>query len=159
MLVGLFALTITGWCYRDTYKSDTSLKIGENSVIEVADTKSSALSFNFDGAVLGGEEIKQNISIKNTGEKDVFLRAKIVIFSSNHSEPMIYFHTNQSWLLLDDGYYYFNDILPSLGTIGLASSLIFSNEKQLASKDDYILTIIVESLSTEFDKGSVWGNE
>ena len=157
LFVGLFFLTISGWFYKDNSVSNTNLTIGSSAVIEVDRSSAKVLSYNFDGAILGGEEIKQNISIKNIGDEDVFLRAKISIFSSNHVDPVIYLKTNSSWILNDDGYYYFNDSLKILNTIGLASAFIFSNEEELASKEDYILTIVVESLSVDFDKTSIWG--
>ena len=158
LLIGLFLLTISGWFYGDNKKSGTNLEIGSSSVIEVDGMKTSVLSFNFDGAILSGEYIKQNISVKNSGEEELYLRAKINLFSANHKENPVFFKTNTSWTLFDDGYYYFSDNVESLGTTALASGFVVSNEKQLASKENYILTIVVENLPTRFDRLEVWGH-
>ena len=158
LFLGLFFLTISGWFYNDNKKSETYLEVGSSAVIEMNGTETNVLSYNFDGAVLSGEEIKQNVSIKNAGEDDLFIRAKLLLFSSNHEQINVFFKTNFIWTLNADGYYYFEDRLESLGTIALSSGLIFSNEEQLASKADYILTIVVEGLSTKYDRIEVWGN-
>lgn len=157
LLMGLFLLTISGWFYSDNRTGGTNLEIGNSSVIEVDGMDIGVLSFNFDGAILAGEYIKQNISVKNSGEDELYLRAKITLFSSNHKENPIFFKTNASWTLFDDGYYYFSDSVESLGTVALASGLVVSNEKQLASRENYILTIVVESLSTRYDRLEAWG--
>ena len=157
LFVGLLILSISGWFYRDSNDSPTMLKIGESSVITLNGTQSEVLSFNFDGAFLSGEVLKQNISVKNASDKDLFVRAKLTVFTGENDDAVLNLITSEDWKEQEDGRYLFEGYISSLNTIGLCSGFIVSPEKQLKSSDAYILTISVEALSTEFDRLSVWG--
>ena len=157
LLVGLFFLSISGWFYRDNKPAETSLIVGNSSVIYLQGTQSSAMSFNFDGAYLGGEKIKQNISVKNDSQKDLYLRAKLTIFSGKNDDPQIEINALSNWTKMNDGYYYFDGYVESLNTVGLLSSFQIASGAQLVSSSNYILVITVEGLSTEFDRTLVWG--
>ena len=158
LFVGLLFMTVSGWFYKDESNEKSYLTIGQSAVIEVGNTKSAVLSYNLDGSILASETIKFNLLVKNSEENDVYLRVKINIFSGDNDKISVKLKTNSHWTNNEeDEYYYFDETLLSLETIGVCSGLYFDNEKQLASKTGYILTITIESLSVEFDKQLVWG--
>lgn len=158
LFVGMFYIAISGWLYKDDALSKMHLKLGASSVIEVKGSQAQALSYNFDGAWLGGQIFKQNISVRNTGDEDVYLRAKLIIFSEENNDPKLSLVANDNWFLAEDGYLYAVESVGSLATIGLTSGLQISEENQLTSKTNYIITLQVESISTKLDRKSVWGN-
>lgn len=157
LLVGLFVLTTTGVFYKSREGSSSSFKVGESAVISVEKTEAKVLSFEFDGSFLSGEELKQNISIKNEGEKDLFVRAKITIFTGDNNDPNISLKSGEDWVVADGGEYLYEGFIPSLNTIGFCSGIEIGEETVLKSSNTYILTICVESLSTEFDRMAIWG--
>ena len=155
--MGLFALALSGWFYKDNKSSQTSLIVGESSVIHLNGTQTGLMTFMLDGSFLGGEKIKQNISVKNDSEEDLYLRAKLTIFAGNNKDPRIELNTSENWTKAEDGYYYFDGFVESMNTVGVLSSLQISSEDQISSGTDYILVVSVEGLSTEFDRNLVWG--
>jgi len=158
LLAGVLILTITGVFYKgNNNKQPTMLNIGQSSVIALNGTEVKTLAFNFDGAFLSGEFLKQNISIKNISEKDLFIRANLTIFTGENDDPVLKLVTSEGWKLQEDGKYLYEGYVSSINTIGLCSGFIVSPEKQLKSSTAYIIVISVEGLSTEFDRMAVWG--
>lgn len=157
LLAGSVVLGLLGAYNKDIDDAPTSLKIGQSAVITLNGTGSQVLSYNFDGAFLAGEFLKQNISVKNNSEKDLFLRAKLNVFTGDGDDPVLNMQTNEIWKKQDDGYYLYEGNISSLNTVALASGFIISPEKQMKSDNSYILVITVEGVSTEFDRMAVWG--
>ncbi len=157
LLAGSIILGLSGVYCKDIDDSPTSLKIGQSAVITLNGTGSQVMSYNFDGAFLAGEFLKQNISVKNSSEKDLFLRARLNIFTGDGDDPVLTMQTSEIWSKQDDGYYLFEEYVSSLNTVSLSSGFVISPEKQMKSDNAYILVITVEGLSTEFDRMSVWG--
>jgi hypothetical protein len=157
IVAGLAILVFSGWIYRENRPVGTSLILGNSNVLNLNGTMSESIAFNFDGSFLKGEEIKQNISIKNNSEKNLYLRGKIAIFDGNNENTDIHLMTGNNWTKMVDGYYYFDGFIESFNTIGFISSFVVSGEKQLSSSSNYIMIITIESLSTDFDRTLVWG--
>ena len=128
LFVGMFYIAISGWLYKDDALSDMHLKLGNSSVIEVGGTQAQTLAYNFDGAWLGGQVFSQNISVRNAGAEDVYLRAKLVIFSENNIDPKMSLVSNDNWFMAEDGYLYSIESVSSLSTVGLASGIELASE-------------------------------
>ncbi len=150
-------MSVTGVFYREDRGGDTMLKVGGASVINLEGNSSEVLAFNFNGAFLSGEFIKQNISIKNRGEKDLFIRAKLTVFTGDNDDPVLELKTSEGWKKQEDGRYLFEGYLSSLNSMGLCSGFEISPEKQLQSTSAYIIAITVEGLTVDFDRMAVWG--
>lgn len=155
--VGLFVMSISGFFFANNPPTGTSLKLGDSAVIELNSTGTKEYACNFDGAILGGQKIKQNITIKNTGEKNLFLRAKLTIFTDKNEIPQIELVTANDWIKEDDGYFYYSGNIGSLNSVGFISGIFLPENEQLKSSSNYIMVFTIESLSTEFDKTLIWG--
>ena len=157
LFAGLLIMVLSGWFYKADAPAKTLLMPGGSAVMELKGTQSSVLSYNFDGSYLAGETLKQNISIRNGGDEDIFIRAKLTIFTGDNEDPNLDLGTSQMWTKSDDGYYYFDGNVQSLNTVGFITGFKLSEDSQLASSSNYIVVITVEALSAEFDRNLVWG--
>ena len=156
LLVGLFILTTTGLFYKGREGGENSFKVGTTAVISLEKTGCEVLSFEFDGSLLSGEFLKQNILVKNETSGDFFVRAKVVLFSEENDEGEIEIKTGESWTRFGNEYL-FEGRLASLNTISFCSGFSLDKTFQLESTKTYILTICVEGLSAEFDRQEIWG--
>ena len=156
LLVGLFVLTTTGLFYKGEQKSDLSFQAGKSFVIDVEKTGCEVMSFEFDGAFLSGEFLKQNILIKNSEDSDFFVRAKVEVFCENRCDLNVEVDVLEGWTRKENEYL-FDGVLSASSTIGFCKGFSLDEKEQLESSKRYILTFCVETLSTEFDRVAVWG--
>lgn len=156
ILLGIFIyLGATGWFFRATLGRAVDPDIGTTQTISVKDTEAKALSFTFNGSIINGEKIRQNINIKNGEEKDLYVRARAILYTSQDGELEIEIGVNANWTE-QEGYYYYDGILQSGATIGLGSYVQIHEGYKFDSNKKYIINIIVETLDSSLDKEAVW---
>ena len=82
ILLGLsIYLGITGWYFKTDKSYTTDLELGKTVQFEVDKNQSNAISFNIDGSYLSGDRLPQIIAVKNASDSNLFLRAKIFIYT------------------------------------------------------------------------------
>ena len=163
ILLILLALSIylglSGWYFENDRNFTTDMQLGKTVQIGVEQNSANAVSFNLDGSFLAGERLPQIVSVKNTDDQaDLFLRAKIFIYSGgNQTLPMNMAETVNWVYNQNDGYFYFNSTLPPQNTVALCSHVFIDENTTLYTDTKYIVTIVVESLSTTQPIQSIWG--
>ena len=150
-------LGITGYFSSITYlKSSTDLKVGENIVMHLQPNQSSVMSFTFDGGYLPDEKIPQNIQfVADDLNVDLMVRVKSQIFGTDQ-KGVITFESGR-FQKSDDGYYYFDDFLKGGNKISFCSYIIMPDETVFVSGEKYVLSIVVETLNSEFGE-NIWRN-
>lgn len=102
------------------------------------------------------EDVKgltKTITIKNVGEADCWVRVKL-FYSSDLD---IKYEAAEGWTLKDDGYWYYDEIVPKGATLDkapLKASIEGVDEKVAADKffDEFNVVVITESTPVLFDK-------
>lgn len=137
--------------------SDSDLVVGDTISIGVKPNESTVASMTFDGSFLPDENIPQIIQVNGTDlSTDVYVRVKAKIFGTTQ-ETAFNFITTDHFEQKDDGYYYFNDILHGGNKITFCNYIVTPKEITFYSGEKYILSIVVETLDTSFDK-AIWKN-
>ena len=77
-------LGISGWYFKNDLSYTTDMEIGKSISVDVKGDQANAISFNIDGSYLNGFELPQIISVKNSGENEIYLRAKVYVYTSNN---------------------------------------------------------------------------
>ncbi len=157
LLVGSIVLGVLGIYDGDFDNTSTNLQLGATATIQIDGVGSHVLSYNLDGAFIAGDVLKQKILIKNNTEKDMFLRAKLNIFTGNGDDPILNMQTTEEWTKQSDGYFIYNDKIASLNTVALMNGLEIGEKKQMKSEKSYIIVISVEAISVDFDRTQIWG--
>lgn len=161
LAVGLIISIILGftgmYCQNaSTFLND--LKLGDNLQLEMRENQANSMSVNIDGSYLPNEKLKQDLFVKNFElEKDIFLRAKVYIFSTESKIINVGIDLAPNWKYnLQDGYYYYNGALAPQNKTILASNIIIDESAQLFSSKKYILTVLAESLSDKNQAENLW---
>ena len=150
-------LGVSGWYFQTENSYTADMQIGTNMQIDISDNMANSASINIDGAFLYNQEIPQTISVKNIGEDDIFVRAKIFIYASNSETKKIDISETINWFENEDGYFYFNNLLKSGEKVSLCSSIIVPEDSNLDTNKKYILTILFEGLNKNQDAETFWG--
>ena len=150
-------LVLSGWYFQTENTYSTDMEIGTNIQVDISSNMANSASVNFDGTFLYNQKIPQTISIKNTGEEDIYVRSKIFIHSSNNETKKIDIEETVNWLSNEDGYFYFNNLLKSGEKVSLCSSIIVPEDSNLNTNKKYILTVMFEGLSQNQDVEAFWG--
>ena len=151
-------LGISGWYFKVDNSLETDIVLGENVQVDIKRNMAQTASLSFPGNYLNGEKLAQNISVKNIDEeKDLFLRAKISVYSNNNSENQIDLIENVNWTRNEDGYFYFNELLQSTAKASLCSFIVIGEESNFDCDKNYIFSVIFESLDSGQDVEGIWG--
>lgn len=161
LAVGLIISVIlgfTGFYYRNTGSFSTDLKLGDSLQLEMRKNQANSMSVNIDGSFLPGEKLKQDLFVKNLElETDVYLRAKIYIFSTESKIINVNVDLAPNWKYnLQDGYYYYNGYLAPQNKATFASNIILDENEELYSNKKYILTVLAESLDDKNVAQTLW---
>ena len=102
----------------------------------------------------------QIISIKNLeDESEVYLRAKLYIYSGTNQMLDMNMIETVNWVYNEeDGYFYFNSLLTPQNKVALCSYVYIDEDTKLHTDTKYIVTFVVESLSTNQIPENIWGN-
>ena len=135
----------------------TDLKVGETIQLDISKNMANSVSLIFDGAILNGESIPQVISIKNESDVDLYLRAKVFIFSQDNKNMQIDINQTINWYYNEnDGYFYFNSLLKSGEKVSLCSDVVTPEDCELNTNKKYILTVLFESLDQIQNVDEIW---
>ena len=152
-------LGASGWFfkYENTYTTD--LVLGKTVTTTIEKNQSTAVSMTFDGSYIPGERLPQIIGIKNAEtEEGVYLRAKAYVYTGDNVVIGMDIVQTINWTLNpDDGYYYYNGVLPANADTSLCSHVIVSDDNVFSGHKKYILTICFESLSENQSPTDIWG--
>ena len=116
-----------------------------------------------------GNNIKENVLIKNTGNTPMYVRASILYLFENSdgqildekpvkdTDYTINFSSSSNWILSNDGYYYYKlPIEPGSNT-----DILIDNCKQIKEYDNktFIVDIIVQGIQSNPSKAVIdaWG--
>ncbi len=162
-LVILLALSIylgiSGWYFKNDISYTTDLKLGENVQVGIKKNQANSISMNLDGSFLAGERLPQVVSIKNSEtDYDLYVRAKVFIYSGDNILMDMDIVETINWTYsINDGYYYFNELLPANNNVALCSYVIVGEDSILNTKTKYIVTFLIESLDSSEDVEQIWG--
>lgn len=153
-------LGLTGWYFENDRAYSTDIELGKTIQLGVKKNEANAVSFNLDGSFLAGERLPQLISIKNMDQfDDVYLRAKIFIYSGENRTLEMNMVETINWKYnQEDGYFYFNSLLTPENKVALCSYVYIDEETSLYTHTKYIVTVVVESLSSTQNIVEIWGN-
>ena len=162
-LVLLLALSVylgvSGFFYRTGGSYTTDLVLGQTVEAGLNKNEASSLSLNFSGGFLPDERLNQVISVKNAEESaNLYLRAKVFVYTSQNQVEEVDVVENSNWTKIDDGYFYYNNLVLPLEQINFCSHVIVGSEDfQPVSWRKYILTVVFETLDESADVLSLWG--
>ena len=157
LLAASLYLGISGWFFRNEASYTTDLELGKTIQIVVKKNSATSASLNLDGSYLSGEPLAQIISIKNEDEaNDLFLRAKIFIYSGNGQTLKMDLMETANWIY-NDGYYYYHGALAPQNKIALCSNIVIPENTDLVSSKKYIVSVVVESLDSQDRVEEIWG--
>jgi hypothetical protein len=150
-------LGLSGWYFKTESSLTTDLKIGQTVQLDLDKNSANAVSMNLSGSYLEGQMLPQIISIKNISNDDIFVRAKIFIYTSDNQTKKIGVSTSSNWTLdEEEKYYYLNEPLSSSGKVSFCSNIVILDDSGLWSSKDYIVTVVAESLDADQDISSIW---
>lgn len=149
-------LAISGWFYTNTTQLKSDMEIGQTVNIDMRDNEAQVVSFTVPGAYLPGQKIDQFINITNISDKDLYLRAKIVLFDFETGEGKMQAGITEHWTERN-GEYFFEDKLLKSNKIAFASYIKLLDEKYFDSTKSYIISVVVESLDSTLDRTQIWG--
>lgn len=152
-------LGVTGFYFSANYlSSNTDLTIGDTVSIVAKTNQSTPFSMTFDGSFLTGEALRQVIQInsENTSD-DVYLRVKATVFGGEE-EKNLEFVTTDHFEMKEDGYYYYDEALNAGNKITFCNYIVIPASSKFVSKEKYVLTLTVETLSTSVDASTIWKN-
>ena len=152
-------LGYSGWYFKTESSLTTDLEIGKVVQIDLNKNSANALSMNLNGGYLEGQRLLQIISVKNISEDDIFVRAKIFVYTSDNQTKKMDIVTTSNWQYnSDDQYYYFKDLVSSNDKVSLCSALIIPDGSEFVSNKEYIVTVVFEGLDSQKDPVTFWGN-
>lgn len=155
LLAVSLALGLTGFFSSATYLyTDTDLKVGDTINIAVKPNQAAVAALTFDGAYLPNEKIPQTIQINAENlNTDVYVRVKSKVFGKgeNHFD----FVASQHFEKAEDGYYYYDQALSGGNKITFCTYLLTPEDGTYVSQEKYVLSVIVETLETKYDK-NIW---
>lgn len=156
LLIISVILGVTGFFSSLTYlKSNGDLVVGDDVSISVKPNEASVVSFTFDGSYLPDQVIPHIIQINNSSlDSDLRLRVKAKIFGLRE-DLNLDFVTTSHFEKAEDGYYYFDDTLKGGNKITFSNYIKIPDSHEFASGEKYVLTIVVETLETKYDK-NIW---
>lgn len=152
-------LGMIGFFFSANYlSSNTDLKLGQTLNIKAVENQASVLSLTFDGGFLPGEALPQVVQIgaENLNE-DMYLRVKAEIFGGDKKQNLD-FVTPDHFELKDDGYYYYDDVLRGGNKVTFCTYLVLPKTSEYLSKEKYVLTFVVETLSIDENVQNIWKN-
>lgn len=154
LLVTSIILGATGFFSSVTYLSaKTDLVVGDKVTISVLPNQASVVSMTFDAAFLPNEPIPQVVQINAQNlDKDVRVRVKAELFGS---ESVPQFVTTEHFVQAEDGYYYFDEILPGGDKITFCNYILTPQNDEFAGNDKYIITIVAETLESQYGE-EIW---
>ena len=152
-------LGVSGWYFKNDLSYTTDLEIGKSICIGIKENQANAVSFNLDGSYLNGFKLPQIVSVRNSSsEKDIFLRAKVYVYTSDSQVYKMNIDNTANWTYnLEDDYYYFNSTLAREDKVALCSSIAFDEEGSYVTNVKYIVTFVFETLSSSEDVERLWG--
>lgn len=156
-LLTSIVLGLSGYYFSVAYlKSNCDLALGDKILISVSENESNVASFCFDGGYLPNERIEQTVQIvsKNLAE-NMYVRAKIVVFVENENTNFVP-ELSEHFVLCDDGYFYFDDVLRGGNKIAFCNALLFPSENTFLSDKKYVASIVVETLSEGLNVSEIW---
>lgn len=158
MLAISIYLGLSGWYFKADNSLESDLVLGETVQVDIDKNQSACVSFTFAGSYIHGEELSQIIAVKNlSDDSDLFVRAKVSVFSKVSDNYDISLMETINWTLRDDGYYYFDSLLSSSSKANLCSAIELGEESNFNSKKTYILNVTFESLDSTLDVEKIWG--
>ena len=113
--------------------------------------------------ILPGDRISKIPRIYNRG-CDCYLRARVIFRDAEELDEKNIFGLDSNWILADDGYYYYTEILEKDSQVdffqGLEIPVDFSQsyEEQRFSMDIVVDAIQSENFKPEFQAADPWGN-
>lgn len=151
-------LGLTGYYFSVAYlNSNSEIVLGETVSISVLPNQSNVVSFTIDGAFMPNETLPQIVQINAEDmERDLRVRVKAEVFGLNEEFDFV---TTDHFEKASDGYYYFDDVLKGGNKITFCNYLVTPRESEFLSRQKYILSIVVETLETQFDSQNIWKNE
>lgn len=160
-LVVLLAISIylglSGWYINTDISYTTDLELGKTVQIDIDKNQSNAIALSLDGSFLEGQKLPQIISIKSVqDEKELYLRAKIFVYTSENETKKLEVENTANWLKNDD-YYYLTSLISPNDKVSLCSHLILPEDLNLQTGKKYIVTFIIESLDSDKDIIAFWG--
>ncbi len=152
-------LGISGWYFKNDISYTTDLELGKTVQIEAKKNEANSVSLNLDGSYLEGERLAQIVSIKNLEtDYNLYLRAKVYIYSGDNVLTDMDIVETINWTYNEnDGYYYFNETLPSNNSVALCSYVIVKEGSKLNTRTKYILTFLIEALDSSENIEEIWG--
>ena len=148
-------LGLSGWFYANVTSLESDISLGQTVNLDITKNGAQAVSFSFPGSLLPGQKLPQNINITNSSGKDMFVRAKAVVFNYSQGEVKMEVGVSEHWTQ-DGEYYYFDEIVPSSNKIALGSHIKLLPDQEYSSTKTYILTIVVEALDSSLNKEQIW---
>lgn len=151
-------LGVSGWYFKNDITYTTDLQLGKTVSAQIGSNEAQAIAFSVDGSYLSNEKLPQIISISSIADEDIYLRAKISIYSGQNKTLKMGMQTTINWIFnAQDGYYYFNSTIPKDEKVTLCSYVILDGEENYKSNTKYIATIVFESLNASEDIQKIWG--
>ena len=149
-------LGISGWFFNYKTKLESDLKLGQSINLSLSGNETKTVSFTFPGSILPGQKLEQFINITNISEKDLFVRAKAIVYTYSNNEQKVEIGINEHWTESGD-YYYFDESLLASNKISLCSYIKLIPSDYYNSSKTYVLTIIVEGLDSSLQRSEIWG--
>ena len=160
-LVGVITLLVflyfSGVLFASNSGQISNISLTETKTIRVMENGANVLCFDISGGLIPGQELPLKTNILNNSETSVYVRVKVVLNDGKNDLQSIKLKTTEKFVSMDDGYYYFIDEVLTSQTIGLSSALILGEDCVLSNDFRYIVSIIVEGVSTNIDMESIWG--
>lgn len=162
--IGLFILLaisiylgVRGFFFKTQNSYTTDLKLGQTIEGGLNKNQATSMSLNFSGDFLPGEKLPQIVSVKNSSNEDLFVRAKVFIYNSQNQTQEINVIENSNWSKQEDGYFYLTDLISKEQKVNFCSHIIASEDFVTLSWKKYIVTFVFETLDSESDVISLWG--
>ena len=163
VLVSVIALLVflylAGLLYASNISQVSNIPINSTVTVEIQKNEASAISFDVSGGLIPGEQIPENINIKNQAQTPLFLRSKAYVYTTDAGLVEIGLNANENWLKNEDGYYYFSEKIEPNQTIALANKIILNESYSFTNKERYIINILVESLDGSLNMQDFWTAE
>lgn len=153
-LIGVSVYSIILTNQNQQLKQNMKQNFTKNGEVQVVDNQSSVVAFSMVNNVVSGVEYPQNVAINCNNLKDQsFIRAKANIISSDGDNYLTKLIVNSNWIVGDDGYYYYKNMVVPADTFELCGRvelpLGFSVENK--SENKHVLVVTVETLPNNYD--------
>lgn len=121
--------------------------LGEDQTIVINDEGAYACSMNFAGTLVWGSDIKQQVFLQNQ-EENLYVRARMLLDGKEMLGVLFGF---VNWIQAEDGYIYYNQVLPKQDKVGLCKYVKINDDLKFETNMNYILTIVVETSLTPYE--------